>query len=83
LKRRLPHIHSGSPPVASISSTVIAELNQRSNRLGHALIAAGVGLDQPVALLAERNLDLLGMIIGSFKAGAGICRWIRVCRLSA
>ncbi|MGE1156633.1 non-ribosomal peptide synthetase [Pseudomonas kitaguniensis] len=48
-----------------------AELNRRSNRLGHALIAAGVGLDQPVALLAERNLDLLGMIIGSFKAGAG------------
>ena len=47
------------------------ELNQRSNRLGHALVAAGVGLDQPVALLAERNLDLLGMIIGSFKAGAG------------
>ncbi|WP_213940804.1 non-ribosomal peptide synthetase [Pseudomonas sp. dw_612] len=47
------------------------ELNQRSNRLGHALIAAGVGRDQPVALLAERNLDLLGMIIGSFKAGAG------------
>jgi amino acid adenylation domain-containing protein len=46
-------------------------LNQRSNRLGHALIAAGVTLDQPVALLAERNLDLLGMIIGSFKAGAG------------
>jgi len=47
------------------------ELNRRSNGLGHALIAAGVGLDQPVALLAERNLDLLGMIIGSFKAGAG------------
>ncbi|MGL5997283.1 MAG: non-ribosomal peptide synthetase [Pseudomonas proteolytica] len=48
-----------------------AELNQHSNRLGHALLAAGVGLDQPVALLAERGLDLLGMIIGSFKAGAG------------
>ena len=48
-----------------------AELNRRSNRLGHALIKAGVGLDQPVALLAERSLDLLGMIIGSFKAGAG------------
>jgi amino acid adenylation domain-containing protein/non-ribosomal peptide synthase protein (TIGR01720 family) len=47
------------------------ELNQRSNRLGHALIAAGVGRDQPVALLAERSLELLGMIIGSFKAGAG------------
>ncbi|OIN52221.1 non-ribosomal peptide synthase/polyketide synthase [Pseudomonas azotoformans] len=47
------------------------ELNRRSNGLGHALIAAGVGLDQPVALLGERSLDLLGMIIGSFKAGAG------------
>ena len=47
------------------------QLNRRSNGLGHALIAAGVGLDQPVALLAERGLDLLGMIIGSFKAGAG------------
>ncbi|WP_025858616.1 non-ribosomal peptide synthetase [Pseudomonas sp. CHM02] len=46
-------------------------LNRRSNGLGHALVSAGVGLDQPVALLAERNLDLLGMIIGSFKAGAG------------
>jgi len=48
-----------------------AELNRRSNRLGHALVAAGVRPDQPVALLAERNLELLGMIIGSFKAGAG------------
>ena len=48
-----------------------AELNLNANRLGHALVAAGVQLDQPVALLAERNLDLLGMIIGSFKAGAG------------
>ncbi|WP_085725029.1 non-ribosomal peptide synthetase [Pseudomonas sp. R37(2017)] len=47
------------------------ELNERSNRLGHALLAAGVGRDQPVALLAERSLELLGMIIGSFKAGAG------------
>ncbi|MCY7261992.1 non-ribosomal peptide synthetase [Pseudomonas protegens] len=48
-----------------------AELNRCSNRLGHALIANGVGFDQPVALLAERGLELLGMIIGSFKAGAG------------
>ncbi|PTQ68386.1 non-ribosomal peptide synthetase [Pseudomonas sp. GV071] len=46
-------------------------LNQRANRLGHALLAAGVKIDQPVALLAERSLDLLGMIVGSFKAGAG------------
>ncbi|MGY2168118.1 non-ribosomal peptide synthetase [Pseudomonas gingeri] len=47
------------------------QLNQCGNRLGHALVAAGVGFDQPVALLAERGLDLLAMIVGSFKAGAG------------
>ena len=47
------------------------QLNEMANRLGHALIAAGAGFDQPIALLAERGPDLLGMIIGSFKAGAG------------
>ena len=46
------------------------ELDRRANRLGHGLIAAGVGIDQPVALLAERSLELLGMMLGSFKAGA-------------
>ncbi|MFP3498392.1 AMP-binding protein, partial [Pseudomonas sp. SIMBA_059] len=48
-----------------------AGLNLSANRLGHALVAAGVSVDQPVALLAERGLPLLGMIVGSFKAGAG------------
>ncbi|AXO89060.1 amino acid adenylation domain-containing protein [Pseudomonas parafulva] len=48
-----------------------AGLNLAANRLGHALQAIGVGIDQPVALLAERGLPLLGMIVGSFKAGAG------------
>ncbi|WP_342622820.1 non-ribosomal peptide synthetase [Pseudomonas alkylphenolica] len=48
-----------------------AQLNRQANRLGHALLAAGVSIDQPVALLAERDLPLLGMIVGSFKAGAG------------
>ncbi len=47
------------------------ELDRYANRLGHALIAAGVQPDQPVALLAERGLPLLGMIVGSLKAGAG------------
>ncbi|AIR91418.1 non-ribosomal peptide synthase/polyketide synthase [Pseudomonas cremoricolorata] len=48
-----------------------AGLNLAANRLGHALREAGVQPDQPVALLAERGLPLLGMIVGSFKAGAG------------
>jgi amino acid adenylation domain-containing protein len=47
------------------------DLNRHANRLGHALREAGVQIDQPIALLAERGLDLLGMIVGSFKAGAG------------
>ena len=47
-----------------------SELDARANRLAHGLIAAGVGVDQPVALLAERSLELLGMMLGSFKAGA-------------
>ncbi|WP_263264167.1 non-ribosomal peptide synthase/polyketide synthase [Pseudomonas sp. RIT-PI-S] len=48
-----------------------AQLNRQANRLGHRLIAAGVLPDQPVALLAERGLGLLGMMVGVFKAGAG------------
>ncbi|MFG0865781.1 non-ribosomal peptide synthetase [Pseudomonas sp. FYR_7] len=48
-----------------------AGLNLAANRLGHALIEAGVRVDQPVALLADRGLPLLGMIVGSFKACAG------------
>ena len=46
------------------------DLDRRANRLGHALLAAGVSSDQPVALLADRSLALLGMMLGSFKAGA-------------
>ncbi len=64
--------HPQRPAVSCLDASYsYAELNARSNRLGHALIASGVGLDQPVALLAERDAELLGMIIGSFKAGAG------------
>ncbi|XXZ41221.1 amino acid adenylation domain-containing protein [Sorangium sp. So ce327] len=47
-----------------------AELNARANRIGRALVEAGVGLDDVVAVLDERALDLLSMILGVFKAGA-------------
>jgi amino acid adenylation domain-containing protein/non-ribosomal peptide synthase protein (TIGR01720 family) len=47
------------------------ELDNCANRLANALLAAGVQPDQPVALLAERGLPLLGMIIASLKAGGG------------
>lgn len=54
------------------------ELETRANRLGHALRAAEV--DQPVALLAERSLALLGMMLGSASRPVQpICRWTRNC----
>ncbi|MES2740501.1 MAG: amino acid adenylation domain-containing protein [Pseudomonadota bacterium] len=46
------------------------ELDLRSNRLAHALSARGARTDTIVALLAERGLDLLTMMIGVLKAGA-------------
>jgi len=47
------------------------ELDSAANRMAQALLRAGVQPDQPVALLAERGLPLLGMIVGTLKAAAG------------
>ncbi|WP_312936089.1 non-ribosomal peptide synthetase [Pseudomonas sp.] len=47
------------------------DLDNAANGLAHALITAGIALDQCVALLGERDLALLGMMVGTFKAGAG------------
>jgi amino acid adenylation domain-containing protein/non-ribosomal peptide synthase protein (TIGR01720 family) len=52
-------------------SVTYAALNRRSNRLAHALLQAGVGRDELVAVLDERGIALLSMILGTFKAGAG------------
>lgn len=46
------------------------ELNRGANRLADRLRAAGIGPDSIVALLDERGVDLLTMIVGCFKAGA-------------
>ncbi|MGC4098051.1 MAG: amino acid adenylation domain-containing protein [Nitrospira sp.] len=45
------------------------ELNRRANRVAHVLVEAGVGPDTIVALLDDRGLDLLAMMVGVFKAG--------------
>jgi amino acid adenylation domain-containing protein/non-ribosomal peptide synthase protein (TIGR01720 family) len=45
------------------------ELNARVNRLAHALRAAGVGPETLVALLNDRGIDFLVMMLGVFKAG--------------
>ncbi len=51
-------------------SLTYAELDRRANRLAQALIAAGARPDTIVALMAERGLPLLTMMIAVFKAGA-------------
>lgn len=46
-----------------------SELNSRSNRVAHGLIARGVGPDVIVAILDDRGIDFLVTIVGIFKAG--------------
>ncbi|VVE15887.1 Tyrocidine synthase 3 [Pandoraea capi] len=46
-----------------------AELERRSNRLAHALIAQGVGADVPVAIALERGAGMLVALLGVLKAG--------------
>ncbi|BBU62179.1 non-ribosomal peptide synthetase [Methylosinus sp. C49] len=44
-------------------------LDERADRLAHALVASGVGPDAVVALLDERGLDFLVAVLAVFKAG--------------
>ena len=48
------------------------ELDERASRIAAALIAAGVGRDDLVPLVAERGLALLAMMVAVFKAGAAM-----------
>ena len=45
------------------------ELNARANRLGRALLARGLGREDVVAVVTERNLDWMAAVIAVFKAG--------------
>jgi amino acid adenylation domain-containing protein len=47
------------------------ELDQRANRLAHALRAHGVGPDRLVALCFERSLDMVVGLLAVLKAGGG------------
>jgi amino acid adenylation domain-containing protein len=46
------------------------ELNRRGNRLAHLLVERGAAQEVVVALLADRDLDLLVAVLAIFKAGA-------------
>jgi amino acid adenylation domain-containing protein len=45
------------------------ELNRRANRAARGLAAKGIGRDILAALLADRGVDFLVMVLGIFKAG--------------
>ncbi len=45
------------------------ELNARANRLARALLARGLGREDVVAVVTERNLDWLAATLAVFKAG--------------
>jgi amino acid adenylation domain-containing protein len=46
-------------------------LNERANRIAHALLAQGVQPDDRVAVCLERGTDMVAALLGVLKAGAG------------
>ncbi|GAA4240025.1 hypothetical protein GCM10022254_63190 [Actinomadura meridiana] len=46
------------------------ELDERSNRLAHRLIAAGAGPERPVAVFMDRTVDLMVGLTAILKSGA-------------
>jgi non-ribosomal peptide synthetase component F len=50
-------------------SWTYGELNARANRLARALRARGLGREDVVAVVTERNLDWLAAVLAVFKAG--------------
>ncbi|MDE2411098.1 MAG: amino acid adenylation domain-containing protein, partial [Sphingomonadales bacterium] len=51
-------------------SCTYAELDRRTSRMAHALIAQGVGKGDTVALLAGRSIEAVEMILAVLKSGA-------------
>jgi len=51
------------------STISYAELNSRANRLAYFLLGLGVGPDVPVALCAERGIELMVALLAIHKAG--------------
>ncbi|WP_341325221.1 amino acid adenylation domain-containing protein [Methylotuvimicrobium sp. KM2] len=45
------------------------ELNNRANRVAHALMSEGADPESLIALFSERGIDYLVMMLGAFKAG--------------
>ncbi|MGW6916281.1 amino acid adenylation domain-containing protein [Kitasatospora sp. NPDC054939] len=57
--------------VAPGGSLTYREVDERSNRIAHHLLAQGVRPDTLVGVCLERGLDLVPVLLGVWKAGAG------------
>ncbi|PPC75223.1 non-ribosomal peptide synthetase [Pokkaliibacter plantistimulans] len=68
--RRVALTLASSDAGGSYLSLSYAELNQRANRLAHALLAAGVQPDDCVGVMAERSVEMVLALLAVQKAGA-------------
>ncbi|MFI1582861.1 amino acid adenylation domain-containing protein [Embleya sp. NPDC020630] len=57
--------------IAGATTVTYRELDERANRLAHALVDRGVRPENTVAVLLERSLDLVAALLAIVKAGAG------------
>jgi hypothetical protein len=64
---RTPEAVAVADPAGTLT---YAEVDRQANRIAHRLIAAGVGPDDVVGVLAERHRPLVPAILGVLKAGA-------------
>jgi amino acid adenylation domain-containing protein len=55
--------------VSAGGSLTYEQLNARSNRLARAMLAGGLGREDVVAVVAERNLDWMAAVLAVLKAG--------------
>ncbi|HET8671999.1 MAG TPA: amino acid adenylation domain-containing protein, partial [Thermoleophilaceae bacterium] len=56
--------------VASGESLTYRELNERANRLAHALRGRGAGPEKAVGIFLERSIESIVALLGALKAGA-------------
>ncbi|WP_219511556.1 non-ribosomal peptide synthetase/MFS transporter [Nonomuraea ceibae] len=64
---RTPDAVAVSDPAGTMT---YGEVERQANRIAHHLVAAGVGADDVVGILAERHGPLIPAILGVLKAGA-------------